>query len=713
MPNLKEDIARSGAKTVILFGSEVFEFVIGKKIKAWGGRRIERDGVAYYGVYSPRFSSKSKERQREARAQIEAVMKSVKSGGRLDLGKYVLHSDPMRMVARFRYLSKVIDSVQAFDYETTGLEPKEGEVTCVSISSADKFSEMFWFADLEGEDKRIVYEAYTQWLLSPVPKVAQNAKFECRWSLQHFGTFPVNLVGDTQQMHHLLHEDMTHRLTNLAYQYTEMGGYDTPMMEFLEAGNHHHDAKKEFMLQYSAGDSDCTRRVYQAERKEIDADAGLKRLEKDIVLPAVYTLARVEHNGMRVDIEKAKKVVSTIKTDVSNKKDILIQNPDVKRYMDQKGFTDIKCGAEGEDLGKCLNINSAIQMKDLYFSYCGLPKMLIDGKESDTTNKKFVAKVKDLHEVPSLVFEMRNMLYQLDDLETIVSRVRSCGTMTSDYIHSYVVTGRLSSRNPNLQNIPNDSDVESYVKTVFCSRFDDGVIIASDYSQLELRLAGGESNDQVFIDSYKKGIDMHTRTGTAMFHCGLEDVTKNQRNKAKRVNFGVVYGITGYGLSAQLDETEEVCDEYLDAFWSQYTGLKSWMDNIEKQVAKDGFVRNRFGRMRRLPDVKSSVRWVREGAIRQAGNFIIQSLGADTTMFALTRLNQAFERKGMRSVAIGQIHDSILVDSPRDEINEVIKTKRHCMITAPTVRLGGFGIPLEVDHEAGFYWSDMQKLKLE
>jgi DNA polymerase-1 len=712
---VKSVIKKRKPKFIIGLGSTVFSTITNRgNFKTWVGKvfeiKIDNERYFYIPVYHPEYASKSKERTREYNTQLDVINKQVKKGGKFDWNvDYELIINENRMIRVLDELSKDY-SPQSFDYETTGLEPSEGYPVCLSISNAEGRAFVFYWFDKDYYNKtgkvhisNELTNSLQRWMFSDIPKIAQNAKFEIKWTLQHFGIEPNNIINDTKQTQHLINENGVNKLSDMAYKYTDMGGYDNSMIEFLERGNKHHEAKAKDMLWYSGGDSDVTLRISNAQQQYIDKK--LNWLNKNIIIPAVYTLARMENRGMYVDWTKVETVKSRLNSLIYTTLDEINKNTHVKNVLKKTKNKDGR-----------INLNSPKQVKMLLYDEMKLPVIKETKSGQPSTDQEVIEKLSDKNEIIHKISLYRSWTYQLGDIETIEKKRRNDNTVYSDLIQDYVITGRLSSRNPNLQNMKGG---DSLVKSIFVSRFNSGLLLQADYSQLELRLVGSESKDPKLIQAFKDGLDLHSYTASNIFDYPYREFVnkksepgyKEKRTAAKRINFGTVYGITEHGLSQQIGVSVPEAKEILRKYWSVYTGIKEWMDSNVTFAKKNGYVRNKFGRIRHLSDINSDRWWVRESNERQASNFKIQSLGADINMWAMNNVDRELINRNMRSMVIGQIHDSVICDCHPDEFEDVIEICKYAMQDYMNTKLTFLNIPLKVDLEVGESWKDMKEIQ--
>lgn len=727
-------------RVVVTLGATALKIVLGKdkKITKWAGMSTERDGISYLPIYNPEhvLAVKSKERSFKSHVlNIEGLMKPNDDNG----VEYTAYYTEEEIVDRLNELCEC-GLTKSFDYETTGLIPYarrkkasnvREEVVCISIAWAKGKADMFYFFDLHKYMWSLknnkpyktlltpkIRKAVAKWLSSDCDKVCQNAKFEIKWSQTYFGCTPVNLKWDTKQIAHLIDEEMETRLTNLAHVYTDMGGYDSEMTEFLSVdGNEHWMMSPDKMLKYSAGDSDCTLRIFkkQISMKEFTA----KRLYHVIVRPTYRALANVENRGMKVDIPLLEKYAEEVNDFTKNTLDELHETPFIEKLLK-------KINKDPKKKVKEFNINSSVQMKVLLYSILKLPVLERSKKTKEpSTKQQVLEKLMEKTDDPTLrkIMDFRSLSYQKTTIDQILDKCdRDTGTVFSDLVQDFVVTGRLSSRNPNLQNLTNKTNSPIQIKKAFVSRWgEDGLIGQADYKQLELRLVGSEAEEPLFIKAFEDGIDMHSLTASIVYKIPIDEIMKycddksheyyRFRRAGKSINFGTVYGITEHGLSDQMGVSVNEAKHVLNEYWNSYSGIASWVANNEKYVKKNLKIYSSLGRVRHLPNVNSSRWWESEPALRQASNFRIQSLGADICNWTMSTIDEILIAREMDTCVIGQIHDSVLLDIRKKELNEVIEIVKYVSEIKSMKLFNFLKIPLKVDVEVGPNWFELKKLK--
>lgn len=692
-------------KFIVMLGGFVTGSLTGKpRFKNWKSKKLPLQDFVTVPIYHPTYAVKTKERQKEWLAQIKCVVSIIKNHGHEGIPtNYNLYTKEDSIVERLAELAKM-EEHQAFDWETSHLEPKLGSVVCLSVSYDVGEADVFYFFKSE---TRKIREAVIGWLICSVPKIAHNAKFERKWALEHYEVEINNIVGDTQLMHHLLEEEMANNLSILSYIYTDMGGYDSKMTQFLEEGNKHHEASPEFMLPYSAGDSDCTRRLFFIFEPMI-VEGGFVWINNNVVLPAMRTLSRMEHRGIGIDEVELSKVEANVLSEMS------LTNSDFQKEYEVKNTLKLmNVGKKGSQIVGELNVDSPTQLKKLLFETCGIKPTKMTAKKNPSTDKGALECLKDSHPIVNKILRLRELGHYLIEVEEIKSNIRPDGTVTSNFWQSVVVTGRLSSRDPNLQNMTTGSPV----RRCFISKFPGGKILESDFSQLELRLCGSESNQESWIESYSKGVDLHDQTATGLYNIPIEKVTKEQRTVAKRINFGVIYGTTKYGLAEQIGITTDEAQEHLDKYWLTARGIKKWMDFNVLHARRKGEVRNRFGRRRHVLSINSDKWWIKEAAERTASNSKIQSLGSDFTLWSLAKVDEEIivrsKAWGLRSEVVLQVHDSIVTDIYPGEEEEIMELITEIMEEKLNQTFTFLRIPMVVEHEIGDNWLDKKAVGTE
>ena len=350
------------------------------------------------------------------------------------------------------------------------------------------------------------------------------------------------------------------------------------------------------------------------------------------------------------------------------------------------------------DCGETFNINSPKQLGVILFEKLKLPF----GKKTKTgysTSADVLEKLRPDHPVIGKILEYR----QLTKLKStyadgLAAFIREDGRIHGKFHQTITATGRISSTEPNLQNIPIRMELGRAIRKVFVPK-EGFVFIDADYSQIELRVLAHMSEDQRLIQAYSQAQDIHAITASEVFHTPLDQVTPLQRRNAKAVNFGIVYGISAFGLSEDLSITRKEATEYIEQYFKTYPGVKAFLDGLVKRAKKEGNAVTMFGRLRPVPELKSSNYMQRQFGERVAMNSPIQGTAADIIKIAMIRVDQRLRREGFRSRLVLQIHDELLVEAAKEEVDEVSRIMREEMEGAASL-----SVALEVDLHTGENW---------
>ena len=404
-------------------------------------------------------------------------------------------------------------------------------------------------------------------------------------------------------------------------------------------------------------------------------EMGMRELFEEIEMPLAFTLDDMEKEGILVRAQELK--------DYGEKLQIRIQELEEKIY---------------EQAGETFNINSPKQLGVILFEKMGMP----GGKKTKTgysTAAEVLDKLAPEYPFVADILEYR----QLTKLKStyadgLAGYIQEDGRIHSSFNQTITATGRISSTEPNLQNIPVRMELGRMIRKVFVPR-DGFVFLDADYSQIELRVLAHLSGDEMLIQAYREAQDIHRITASQVFHIPFEEVTPLQRRNAKAVNFGIVYGISSFGLSQDLSITRKEATEYIEKYFATYPKIKSYLDGEVEKAKKDGYVTTMFGRRRPVPELKSSNFMQRSFGERVAMNSPIQGTAADIIKIAMIRVNEALRKANLRSRLILQVHDELLIETAREELKEVSRILKEEMLGAAKL-----AVPLEVDMHTGENW---------
>ncbi|MCH5159338.1 MAG: DNA polymerase I [Clostridiales bacterium] len=374
---------------------------------------------------------------------------------------------------------------------------------------------------------------------------------------------------------------------------------------------------------------------------------GMAKLYFDIELPLSDLLYRMEVEGVKVDEEQ----LDAMSKDMHGKLDVLTE----EIY---------------ELAGEKFNVNSPMQLSKILFDKLGLPH----GKKTQkgySTNNDVLEKLTDKHPIVNKILEHRKLAKllgtYLDGLKPLVKR----GLVHTTFNQALTSTGRLSSSDPNLQNIPIRNDLGKEIRKLFCSKY--GVFVGADYSQIELRLLAAFSLDENLLESFKSGEDIHTRVASEIMGVPKEMVNDNMRRMAKAVNFGIIYGISDFGLSQNVNLSVKKARDYIQLYFERFPKIKSYLDGCVEQARSNGFVTTLTGRRRQIPEIKSSNYNLRAFGERAAMNMPLQGSAADIMKIAMLKVDEAIQRAGLKSKIVLQIHDELIVDCYPEEAEQVKK----------------------------------------
>lgn len=401
----------------------------------------------------------------------------------------------------------------------------------------------------------------------------------------------------------------------------------------------------------------------------------LDKLYNEIELPLVEVLAATEHNGMYVDKERLIEFGNTITSRI---------NEITKRIHK----------LSGEDF----NINSPQQLAHILFEVLNIPYPK-KTKSSYSTDKETLESIVGDYEIIDLVLEYRTYAkLKSTYVDGLLDVIGSDGRIHTTFTQTVTVTGRLSSIEPNLQNIPVKTELGGKIRDCFTSQ-NDNLIIDADYSQIELRVLAHMSEDRELINGFVDDIDIHSITASQVFGVPLSEVTKELRSKAKAVNFGIVYGISEYGLAKNINSTRPDAARYMRNYLSHYSGVDSYMKRVIEEAKEKGVVKTIFGRMRTVPELKSANYLTRNFGERIAMNMPIQGTAADIMKLAMIKVYKTIKERHLTSKLIMQVHDELIIEAPPSEVEEVKQILKDSMENATTLK-----VPLKVDVNVGKTW---------
>ena len=584
-------------------------------------------------------------------------------------------------------LRKVVDicmgsSILCFDIETSGLDIFTSRI--VGISLAIEPHKAWYIPFTIGSDRNALESSYAE-ILRPlfentkIAKVGQNMKFDILF-LRTLGVEVRGEKWDTMLLHYLLDPESRHNMDALSERYLN---YSPISIQTLIGKGREQMTMDMVGLQpiseYGCEDADITLQLYYALRPLIESQS-LLRLYHEIEEPMIAVLADMEWNGVKIDSERLKDYSVTL----------TMQLRDLEQRI---------C-AMADTPG--LNVNSGRQIGELLFA-----KMRIAEKPKMTKTKQFCTDEEYLkgfaaeHEIVRLILEYRGVKKLLstyiDALPELVNPVT--GHIHTSYNQAVTATGRLSSSNPNLQNIPIRDAIGRPIREAFIPSREDGLLLSADYSQVELRLMAHLSGDESLCEAFRNGEDIHAATAAKIFGKAIDEVTAEERRRAKTANFGIIYGISAFGLAQRLDIPRSEAKELIDGYFASYPKVKQYMEKTIADAVQTGWVETIFARRRYLEGIDSRNANTRALAERNAINAPIQGSAADIMKIAMVGVYRAFKEQGIRSKLILQVHDEIVVDLVPTEREAVERIVREQMEGAAKL-----SIPLVVDIGIGKNW---------
>ena len=472
---------------------------------------------------------------------------------------------------------------------------------------------------------------------------------------------------------------LLHKLNNYGYSINQVN-FDIMLARYLVNQNAKinatiSDVASEFMLDETKYASNVMI-AYKILLEKIK-NLNLFDLYYDIELPLVRVLYSMEIQGVKLD----------------------------RKYLEE---LDAKYEAQINKLtdeiytlaGKKFNINSPKQLADILFVDLGIQ---VSNNKKNSTKVEVLNEIIDMHPIVPAIIQYRQ-IYKL--YTTYIKAYREIINPTNDKIYTVfnqlvTATGRLSSSEPNLQNIPVRTEEGANLRGLFISSFEGGKITSADYSQIELRLLAHFSCDENLIGAYKLGEDIHAITASEIFGVSLHEVTSEMRRSAKAINFGIVYGISDYGLSQNINTSVKVANEYISKYFERYPGVKKYMDDNVDYAKKNGYVKTLYGRIRNMPDINSSNYNIRMFNERAAMNMPLQGTASDIIKLAMIKVSSELEKQNLKSKLILQVHDELIIDTAGDEVEIVESILKNCMENVVDLR-----VPLVVNVESGRSWKE-------
>ena len=561
-----------------------------------------------------------------------------------------------------------------FDTETTGFDHFSDRIVGLSLAVEPHEA---WYVSFTPENTAAFAEAVKPLFENErTTKIAQNIKFDMM-VLARLGVEVRGRKIDTMIVHYLLDPEARHNMDFLAERYLN---YSPIRIETLIGKGTRQltmdQVNIESVKEYAAEDADITLQIKQALWPELEKQ-GLVELYSTIEEPMIEVLAAMELAGVKVDTQQLADYAVELNAELAK------LEAEIRELADEP----------------TLNINSARQLGEVLFA-----KLRITDKPKMTKTRQFSTEEEYLqgfagkHRIVDLILRYRGVKKLISTyVEALPQLVNSVtGHIHTSFNQAVTATGRLSSTNPNLQNIPVRDDMGRRIRKAFVPSDGQHLLLSADYSQVELRLMAHLSGDKSLIEAFQQGEDIHAATAAKLFHKEIAEVTSDERRKAKTANFGIIYGISAFGLAQRLDIPRKEAKELIDGYFESYPKVKEYMERAVADAREKGYVTTAFGRRRILRDIDSRNAVARGVAERNAINAPIQGSAADIMKLAMVEIYRRFRAEGIRSKMILQVHDEVIVDMLREEQEAVIRIVREAMegvaqLSVPLISEAGVG----------------------
>ena len=587
------------------------------------------------------------------------------------------------------YLNK--GSLFVFDTETDDLNNFKLNFAGASFSSKDNegfYAAINPYTNEDGKFKqnlkeRLPIEEFVK-IFKPlfenkeIKKVCQNGKFDIA-VLRNLGIRLENFYFDTMLASYCIDPDQKHGMDELSQKY--LNYKPIPISDLIgdkRDSSKIFDVELDSISRYSCEDADITYRLYNKLKKELEKE-NLTKLAYGIEFPLVPVLEDMEREGVKIDREALKTL-----------------SDDLQAAMESYTKQIYAC------CGEEFNINSPKQLQEILFVKLGLRR----GKKTKTgfsTDAKALEYLRSEHPVIGMILDYRQVSKlkstYTDALPNLIEP--ETGRIHTDFNQTVASTGRLSSNNPNLQNIPIRTDLGKEIRKAFVPRDKDHVILSADYSQIELRIMASISGDPGLTKAFKNGDDIHRNTAALVFMVAPEDVTPDMRRKAKEVNFGILYGIGPFGLKTRLGVSQSHAKEIIDSYFDSFKNVKNFMEESVLMAKEKGYAETLMGRRRFLKNINSSNRVVRQFEERVAINMRVQGSAADMIKLAMINIFNELNKRKARTKMVLQVHDELVFDAQKDEVDELRPLIKELMANALPLN-----VPVEVDTGVGDNWLD-------
>ena len=566
----------------------------------------------------------------------------------------------------------------SFDTETTSLDVHNAELVAMTFTTKASTGWMVPVPADQTEAQTVVDRFKPFFANNTITKIAQNAKYDIA-VLKNYGVKVSGRLFDTMVAHYLIQPEQHHNLDLLAESYLK---YSTIKTEELigrrgSTQKSMRDVDINLLRDYACEDADITFRLKPLLESELQK-SDMIDLFFNIETPLIPVLADMEYTGVKIDTQALNNFAAELRQSITD--------------IEKKIYN--AAGIE-------FNVSSPKQLGEILFDRLKIGGAAKTRTQQYSTAEDVLEKLADKHPIVPMILEYRSLKKLLSTYaEALPLMVNpKTGRIHTSYNQTVTATGRLSSTNPNLQNIPIREEAGRMVRRAFVPTHPDGCIMAADYSQIELRLMAHLSQDEAMIEAFRANQDIHAATAARLFHEPVENVTREQRRKAKSANFGIIYGISSFGLAQNTGIKVSEAKEIIDSYFASFPGVKSYMDK-SISVARDcGYTETLCHRRRYLPDLQSANSIVKGAAERNAINAPIQGTAADIIKIAMINIHRKIAEAGLRSAMVMQVHDELVFDVAPGEVETLSQIVKHEMESA--IRLS---IPLTAEVGIGSNW---------
>ena len=571
----------------------------------------------------------------------------------------------------------------AIDTETTGLDYMDADLVGISISYEPGQAAYIPISHEDDSSPQLEMD-YVLQELRPLLEdsnekiIGQNIKFD-KNILARYGINISSIKNDTMMMSYVLDASATrHNLDALSSYYLN---YKTSTFEDVAGKGVKQVTFDKVPIaeatHYAAEDADITLRLYEELVTKLEAVKSLKALNQEIEIPLIEVLSEMEQNGAILN----SKILNAQSKDLENR---------IKKL--EKSAYDLA--------GEEFNLGSTKQLREIFFDKLGYRVIKKTPGGQPSTDEKVLAELAEEYELPKVLLEHRTLSKlkstYTDKLPGQISN--STGKVHTSFHQAVTTTGRLSSSDPNLQNIPIMTEDGRRIRQAF-EPSEGHRFISADYSQIELRVMAHMSKDEGLLKAFQEGEDVHSKTASEVFNVDIEEVTTDLRRNAKAINFGLIYGISAFGLGKQLGITRNLAAEYMAMYFEKYPGVKEYMESTKKLAGENGYIETLFGRRLYLRDINASNAMRRQASERAAINAPVQGTAADIMKIAMIKMHKLIKETNIDAKLIIQVHDELILDTPAKEIDQVIE-----LVTESMMGAANLDVPLEIDIGIGDNW---------